>query len=182
MFAEVTLKDAQKIHSGVVFEGMQESDVIVNQQPYSESSYLHDKEDSSVVSFIRNSSLISQNDFMVSTREGRESKYDVYQVKQPPKFVNKALDNLYASVITDMRKELPGTKKGRYISLDKLNNQLNPDHFFRANRQFILGIDAIKRVDPYFNSKMLVSVVPAYNGQIIVSKEKATQLKMWLNY
>ena len=120
MFAEVTLKDAQKIHSGVVFEGMQESDVIVNQQPYSESSYLHDKEDSSVVSFIRNSSLISQNDFMVSTREGRESKYDVYQVKQPPKFVNKALDNLYASVITDMRKELPGTKKGRYISLDKL--------------------------------------------------------------
>lgn len=29
---------------------------------------------------------------------------------------------------------------------------------------------------------MLVSVVPAYNGQIIVSKEKATQLKMWLNY
>ncbi len=68
------------------------------------------------------------------------------------------------------------------ISLDKLNNQLNPDHFFRANRQFILGIDAIKRVEPYFNSKMLVSVVPAYNGQIIVSKEKATQLKMWLNY
>lgn len=121
MFAEVTLKDAQKIHSGVVFEGMQESDVIVNQQPYSESSYLHDKEDSSVVSFIRNSSLISQKDFMVTTREERESsKYDVYQVKQPPKFVNKALDNLYASVITDMRKELPGTKKGRYISLDKL--------------------------------------------------------------
>lgn len=68
------------------------------------------------------------------------------------------------------------------ISLDKLNNQLNPDHFFRANRQFILGIDAIKRVEPYFNSKMLVSVVPAYNGQTIVSKEKATQLKMWLNY
>lgn len=68
------------------------------------------------------------------------------------------------------------------ISLDKLNNQLNPDHFFRANRQFILGIDAIKRVEPYFNSKMLVSVVPAYNRQIIASKEKATQLKMWLNY
>lgn len=53
---------------------------------------------------------------------------------------------------------------------------------FASHPHPILGIDAIKRVEPYFNSKMLVSVVPAYDGQIIASKEKATQLKMWLNY
>lgn len=44
---------------------------------------------------------------------------------------------------------------------------------FASHPHPILGIDAIKRVEPYFNSKMLVSVVPAYNGQIIVSKEKS---------
>ncbi len=121
LFVEVTLKDAQKIHSSVCFESVPESEVIVNQQAYSQSSYAKDKDDSSVVNFIRNTSLISRNDFVVTTREEAESsRYDVYQVKQPPKFVNKALDNLYASIITDMRKQIPGAKKGRCISFDKL--------------------------------------------------------------
>lgn len=121
MHVKVSLKDAEKIHNSVILEGTKESDVIVNQQPFSESSYLYDKEDSSVVNFIRNTSLISQNDFLVTTREESESnRYDVYQVKQPPKFINSALDNLYASAITDMRKEIPNVKKGRYLSFEKL--------------------------------------------------------------
>lgn len=121
MHVKISLKDAEKIHNSVILEGTKESDVIVNQQPFSESSYLHDKEDSSVVNFIRNTSLISHNDFLVTTREESESnRYDVYQVKQPPKFINTALDNLYASAITDMRKEIPNVKKGRYVSFEKL--------------------------------------------------------------
>lgn len=121
MHVKISLKDAEKIHNSVILEGTKESDVIVNQQPFSESSYLHDKEDSSVVNFIRNTSLISHNDFLVTTREESESnRYDVYQVKQPPKFINLALDNLYASAITDMRKEIPNVKKGRYLSFEKL--------------------------------------------------------------
>lgn len=121
MHVKISLKDAEKIHNSVILEGTKESDVIVNQQPFSESSYLHDKEDSSVVNFIRNTSLISHNDFLVTTREESESnRYDVYQVKQPPKFINAALDNLYASAITDMRKEIPNVKKGRYLSFEKL--------------------------------------------------------------
>lgn len=52
MHVKVSLKDAEKIHNSVILEGTKESDVIVNQQPFSESSYLYDKEDSSVVNFI----------------------------------------------------------------------------------------------------------------------------------
>ena len=44
----------------------------------------------------------------------------MYEVEQPPRKVNDALDNLYVSAITDMRKEIPGNKRGRYLSLDKL--------------------------------------------------------------
>lgn len=121
MHVKVSLKDAEKIHNSVILEGTKESDVIVNRQLFSESSYLHDKEDSSVVNFIRNTSLISHNDFLVTTREESESnRYDVYKVKQPPQFINLALDNLYASAITDMRKEIPNLKKGRYLSFEKL--------------------------------------------------------------
>ena len=121
MHVRVGLKGVKKFHGSVILEGTKESDVIVNQQPFSESSYLHDKEDSSVVNFIRNTSLINHNDFLVTTREESSSKrYDVYQVKQPPKFINPALDNLYASVITDMRKKIPNLERGRYLSLEKL--------------------------------------------------------------
>ena len=137
MHVKISLKDAEKIHNSVILEGTKESDVIVNQQPFSESSYLHDKEDSSVVNFIRNTSLISHNDFLVTTREESESnRYDVYQVKQPPKFINAALDNLYASAITDMRKEIPNVKKGRYLSFEKLGlgNHLTDEKLSRLQQ------------------------------------------------
>lgn len=75
-----------------------------------------------------------------------------------------------------------GTEHVIDLSLDKLSDQLDPDQFFRANRQAIIGIDAIKGVAPYFNSKVVVSVVPPFNEKIIISKEKVTALKMWLNY
>ncbi len=137
MHVKISLKDAEKIHNSVILEGTKESDVIVNQQPFSESSYLHDKEDSSVVNFIRNTSLISHNDFLVTTREESESnRYDVYRVKQPPKFINTALDNLYASAITDMRKEIPNVKRGRYLSFEKLGlgDQLTDEKLSRLQQ------------------------------------------------
>lgn len=137
MNVRISLKDAKKIHSSVILEGTKESDVIVNQQPFSESSYLHDREDNSVVNFIRNTSLISHNDFFVTTREEAESpRYDVYQVTQPPKFVNSALDSLYANAITDMRKEIPNSVKGRYLSLEKigLGKQLSDEKLARLQQ------------------------------------------------
>ena len=122
MHVKISLKDAEKIYNSVILEGPKESEVIVNQQLFSESSYLDDKENNSVVKFIRNTSLVSRNDFLVTTREEAESnRYDVYRVKQPPKFINLALDNLYASVITDMRKEIPNNNvKPHYVSFEKL--------------------------------------------------------------
>lgn len=118
MNVKVSLKDAYQSHTGVILENVKESDVIVNQHNFSDSSY---QEDESVINFIRNTSLISKNDFQVTTREEAQSnRYNVYQVGHPPRFVNPALDNLYASVITDMRKEIPNVKKGRYLSFEKL--------------------------------------------------------------
>lgn len=68
------------------------------------------------------------------------------------------------------------------ISLEKLSEQLNPDTFFRANRQVILGIRSIRHIEPYFNGKVSVAVKPAYDGKITISKEKLASFKMWLNY
>ncbi|MEG0796836.1 MAG: LytTR family DNA-binding domain-containing protein [Odoribacter sp.] len=67
-------------------------------------------------------------------------------------------------------------------ALDKLSEQLDPDLFFRANRQVLLSVDAIKSVEPYFNGKVVVHVKPTFKEQIIISKEKIPSFKVWLNF
>lgn len=68
------------------------------------------------------------------------------------------------------------------LSLNKLSEQLDPDFFFRANRQILLCIKAISHIEPYFNGKIVVFLKPPYKNQIIVSEEKLSSFKMWLNF
>lgn len=68
------------------------------------------------------------------------------------------------------------------LSLNKLSEQLDPDRFFRANRQIMLCVKAITRIEPYFNGKIVVFVKPPHKNQITVSEEKITSFKLWLNY
>ena len=119
---EVKLKKSEKIKTGVCLEDTKESEVIVNGKKFTDSSYHNDlNNESSVVDFIRNASIRNKNDYFITTRESSDSKlYDVYDVSYPYKKVHPALDNLYASVVTDMRKEIPDVKRGRYLSLEKI--------------------------------------------------------------
>ena len=61
------------------------------------------------------------------------------------------------------------------------SEQLDGSVFFRVNRQFILSADSIRNIQHYFNGKAVVSVWPAYEGTIQISRERMTLLKMWLN-
>ncbi len=68
------------------------------------------------------------------------------------------------------------------LCLDKLIEQLNPDLFFRTNRQTIVNVNAIQRIEPYFQNKIVVHIIPPFKEQIIVSREKSGEFKRWLNY
>lgn len=66
-------------------------------------------------------------------------------------------------------------------TMDELEQQLNPKEFFRANRQFIINIDAVIQVLNYFNGKLKV-VVKGCQTEILVSREKSAALKTWMDY
>lgn len=118
---EVKLKNAGKIRTGVRFADASESEVIVNGKRFSDSAYKDVRSDAATLEFIRTNSMRFRRNYLITTREeARSSAYDVYEVEQPPKKINDALDNLYVSAITDMRKEIPGIKRGRYLSFEKL--------------------------------------------------------------
>lgn len=68
------------------------------------------------------------------------------------------------------------------LPLSRLEEQLDPDRFFRANRQILLSFNAIDRIEPYFNGKVSVTVHPPHKDKITVSEERVSLFKSWLNY
>ena len=68
------------------------------------------------------------------------------------------------------------------LSLTRLEEQLDPRRFFRANRQVIVCIDAIVHAAPYFNGRIILHVKPIHKDKITVSEEKVSSFKMWLNF
>ncbi|NPD47959.1 LytTR family DNA-binding domain-containing protein [Lentimicrobium sp. S6] len=75
-------------------------------------------------------------------------------------------------------------KKREYplnFSLENLKEQLNPDKFFKVNRQIIINIEAIKRVHSYFNGKLKLETQPSHSEDIVIGKDKAARFKRWLD-
>ena len=64
--------------------------------------------------------------------------------------------------------------------LEDLEKDLDPDIYFRANRQFIVHRKAIRELNTYFNGRLLVITEPKTPAEIIVSKANAGKMKNWL--
>jgi DNA-binding LytR/AlgR family response regulator len=66
------------------------------------------------------------------------------------------------------------------FNLDELSQQLDPEKYYRANRQFVINFKAIKMVHKYHKGKLLIELVHKTDEPITVSSEKATDFKAWL--
>jgi len=65
-------------------------------------------------------------------------------------------------------------------SLDSLITQLNPAHFFRANRQCIVSRKSVKSASQFFSRKLKLSLSPSPLYDVIISKPRAPEFKEWL--
>jgi two-component system response regulator LytT len=65
--------------------------------------------------------------------------------------------------------------------LEDLENELNPNDFFRANRQYLIQRYAIKNLSFYNNGRLIINTSPNSIEQIIVSKANKPKIKSWLN-
>ena len=66
-------------------------------------------------------------------------------------------------------------------TLDEAEDVLDPDRFFRANRQFIINIDAIAEIHPYFKGRVKLNLEPQQEGELVISAEKSRSFKDWLD-
>ena len=67
------------------------------------------------------------------------------------------------------------------MSLDELERQLNPHHFFRINRQYIVHIGSVAGLKIYFGGKLRVHLKDHNEIELMCSRERAPLLKEWLN-
>jgi DNA-binding LytR/AlgR family response regulator len=67
------------------------------------------------------------------------------------------------------------------LSLENLKEQLNPEQFFKVNRQLIINIKAIRKIHSYFQGKLVIDTLPSHSEKIIVGKDKAASFKRWLD-
>lgn len=65
-------------------------------------------------------------------------------------------------------------------SLDHLEQLLNPTDFFRLNRKVIARIDAIGKINSYFNGRLKIELLPSVDEDIIVSRERVGKFKEWM--
>ena len=65
--------------------------------------------------------------------------------------------------------------------LEDLENELNSNDFFRANRQYLIQRYAIKNLSFYNNGRLIINTSPNSIEQIIVSKANKPKIKSWLN-
>ncbi len=76
------------------------------------------------------------------------------------------------------------TREGRDLpldeSLDRLEPQLDPEKFFRLNRQIIVHFQSIKELLAYSKSRVKVIMDPPYVEDAVVSSERSAEFKRWL--
>src|SRR3954471_15079001 len=68
-----------------------------------------------------------------------------------------------------------------FATLDEVEELLDPNKFYRANRQFIIHIDAIQSIKPHENAKLTALLKAPLKFEVDISREKAPVFKKWLD-
>ena len=67
------------------------------------------------------------------------------------------------------------------FSLDNLENILDPDRFFRINRQYIVSFNAIGKMHILSKSRIKLEINPSPDEDIYVSTARARIFREWLD-
>lgn len=64
-------------------------------------------------------------------------------------------------------------------TLDELADSLDPDRFFRVNRQYLISRNAVQDIDLWFNNRLAINLKIPAQEKILVSKLRVNDFKTW---
>ena len=73
----------------------------------------------------------------------------------------------------------------RYIvnySIVELAKQMDTTSFFQINRKMIVSIKSVKKLSSWFNSRLKLTLNPMYKEDVVVSRERTSSFKEWMDW
>jgi len=64
-------------------------------------------------------------------------------------------------------------------TLDELSGVVDPERFFRVNRQYLISREAISDIDLWFQSRLSINLKIPKGEKTVVSKARVKEFKMW---
>lgn len=114
---------------------------------------------------------------------GLKKKYkNCFLIPERDKLIPLATSNIaYIFIDTKTVKAIALDGHNYYLNqtLDEIMAQLDPEVFFRANRQFIISRQAVKDLSVWFGNKLAINLVVPVPEKIIVSKARVGEFKAW---
>ncbi len=71
-------------------------------------------------------------------------------------------------------------KHAVFKTLDEIESSLNPELFYRINRQALINRQAVQEIQPYFNRKVVIKTPVKMEEKLVVSRLKVTSFMQWL--
>jgi len=65
-------------------------------------------------------------------------------------------------------------------TIEKLEEELDPEVFFRTNRSTIVHINSIRKFENHFGGKLILRLIHPFDQPITISRLKATEFKDWV--
>ena len=123
------------------------------------------------------------NKLMETLKLPNKSYKNYFLIPDKDKLIPVQVDDVrYIYIDTKIVKAVTATGKAYYMdkTLDEITEHLNPQKFFRANRQYIIARSAIKDMSVWFGNKLSINLNIDVPEKIIVSKARVREFKQWM--
>lgn len=106
-----------------------------------------------------------------------------YLVRQGQHLISVSIEEV-AYFYSEDRVTFLKTHDGRYYALDypleEIEQQVDPQQFFRASRKYLATRRSIHHIYVHLNGKYKVDLKPAIKDELLVSRDRAPEFRKWL--
>jgi DNA-binding LytR/AlgR family response regulator len=107
-----------------------------------------------------------------------------FLVKAGSRFQSVPVENIICFFVEERCTFLKTTNGKIYdldTSLDQIQKQVDPNLFFRINRNFLVNINVINEIISYSTSRLKLKIENFSSDGLIVSRDKVAEFKQWMD-
>ena len=127
---------------------------------------------------------INYQDIITAIRKGEKQYRKRFLIAGASSYFKIGIENI-AYFFTENRVSFAVTFDGKEhildLTMEKIEEQVDPEIFFRANRSIIINSESVLKFENYFGGKLIVTLVHPFKNKITISRLKATEFKNWLD-